>query len=116
MARKRNNPLSGMFHDPPTETDTPAVDQQEQVTAPIEPIEAPAEPVAADVPTPEQPDHTDGCPLLDFWRKCSELAFRILYPQLYRRHFQSAAFSVVFPSPASVVLLQDISAQLCWPH
>ena len=54
MAKKRNNPLSGMFHDPPKEADAPTPDQPEQDTAPVEPPEAPAEPVAADVPTPEQ--------------------------------------------------------------
>ena len=59
MAKKRGNPLSGKFRDPPTEAETPTPDQTEQDTSPTEQIEIPASPMAADTPAPEQSDQSD---------------------------------------------------------
>ena len=54
MARKRNNPLSGMFHDPPKEADTPTPGQTDMEAVPTEVVEEQAGPVAADTLIPEQ--------------------------------------------------------------
>lgn len=79
MARKKGNPLSGSFRDPPKEAeaptpgqielgevpadstpaDIPAPEQPEQSDAPAEPTEVPAEPEGADAPTPEQAERGD---------------------------------------------------------
>lgn len=69
MARKKGNPLSGKFRDPPQEgnasvpepakQDTDQIKLTDQGDAPAEPIEAPAGPVPADGPAPEQADQGD---------------------------------------------------------
>ena len=79
MAKKRGNPLSGKFRDPPQEgnaavpaqagqdedkdqfkmTDAPAPERAGQGDAPAEPSEALAGPVPADAPAPEQADQGD---------------------------------------------------------
>ena len=69
MARKKGNPLSGKFRDPPQEGNASVPEQAEQDTdqirltdqgdAPVEPIEAPADPVPADAPAQEQADQGD---------------------------------------------------------
>ena len=79
MAKKRGNPLSGEFRDPPQEgnaavpaqagqdedkdqfkmTDAPAPERAGQGDAPAEPSEALAGPVPADAPAPEQADQGD---------------------------------------------------------
>ena len=74
MAKKKGNPLSGKFRDPPQEgnasvpeqaeqdtdqvklTDTTGPEQSEQVNVTAEPTEAPADPAPTDAPAPEQPD------------------------------------------------------------
>lgn len=50
MAKKRSNPLSGKFHDPPKGGETP--DQVDQSTTPAE-APAPADPVPAEAPAPD---------------------------------------------------------------
>ena len=74
MAKKKGNPLSGKFRDPPQEgnasvpeqaeqdtdqvklTDTTGPEQSEQVNVTAEPTEAPADPAPTDAPAPEQVD------------------------------------------------------------
>ena len=74
MAKKKGNPLSGKFRDPPQEgnasvpeqaeqdtdqvklTDTTGPEQSEQVNVTAEPTEAPADPAPTDAPAPEQAD------------------------------------------------------------
>ncbi len=69
MARKKGNPLSGKFRDPPqdgnasvpeqAEQDTDQIKLNDQGEVPAEPAEAPAEPAPADIPAPEQADQGD---------------------------------------------------------
>ena len=59
MAKKRSNPLSGIFHDPPKEADAPAPGQTDMEEVPVGQAEEQTGPVAADVPIPEQAEQGD---------------------------------------------------------